>query len=64
MAVSSAESYAAAPEATVSSLVAKRLVAAVERAGVPPDRFLKAARLDPSLFESDRRVPIDEVFGW
>ena len=64
MAVSSAESCSLAPASTVSSLVAKRLVAAVERAGVPPERFLKAARLDPSSLESERRVPIEEVFAW
>lgn len=64
MAVSCAESYSAAPEYTVSSLVAKRLVAAVERAGVSRERFFKAARLDQSWIESERRVPIEEVFAW
>jgi AraC-like DNA-binding protein len=64
MAGSSPESYWVAPESTVSSLVAKRLVAAVERAGVPRERFMNSARLDPSVLDSEHRVPIEDVFAW
>lgn len=54
----------ARPEVTVSSRVVSELVRAVERAGIPREKFLRAANIEPAWLESDDfRLRRTEVFG-
>jgi AraC-like DNA-binding protein len=51
------------PDSTVSMLIVRGLVEAVERLGVPGHQLLKAAQLAPELLEAgDTRMPIATIF--
>lgn len=65
MAAPCADTVALARKSTISNRILRELVAAVERAGVPRQRFLQAAKLDAKQLDLvDGRVARSEIYGF